>query len=68
MDLGYLTAAAAAAIFGLLFGVYFQHVWPWVDAFVYSIIPFVVILVLNILIMRQVATTQLIQPLSLIHI
>jgi len=32
-----------------------QHVWPWVDALVYSIIPFVAILVLNILIMRQVS-------------
>jgi len=32
-----------------------QEVWPWVDAFVYSIIPFVMILVLNILIMRQVS-------------
>jgi len=36
-----------------------QDVWPWVDALVYSIIPFVAILVLNILIMRQVACKAL---------
>nr|AKQ63062.1 orphan G-protein coupled receptor 57 [Platynereis dumerilii] len=32
-----------------------QEVWPWVDAFLYSFLPFVVISVLNALIIRQVA-------------
>jgi hypothetical protein len=31
-----------------------QSVWPWVDALVYSFLPFVVILALNVLIVRQV--------------
>lgn len=34
--------------------VMWQVVWPWVDAFVYSFLPFVVILCLNVLIVRQV--------------
>ncbi len=31
-----------------------EDIWPWVDAFLYSFLPFVVILVLNTLIIRQV--------------
>ena len=31
-----------------------ENVWPWVDAFVYSFIPFLIIVFLNILIIRQV--------------
>ena len=31
-----------------------DQIWPWVDAVLYSFLPFVVIMVLNILIIRQV--------------
>ena len=31
-----------------------EKVWPWVDTIVYSLLPFVIIMVLNILIIRQV--------------
>lgn len=35
-----------------------REVWPWVDAFMYSFIPFVVILVLNALIIRRVLISR----------
>ena len=31
-----------------------NEIWPWVDAFIYSFMPFIVIIVLNILIIREV--------------
>ena len=35
-----------------------DELWPWVDAFVYSFLPFVVIIVLNSLIILQVARSK----------
>lgn len=35
-----------------------EEVWPWMDAFVYSFIPFVVILTLNVLIVRKVVMSR----------
>lgn len=35
-----------------------QDIWPWVDAFLYSFLPFVVISVLNALIIRQVVRAR----------
>lgn len=35
-----------------------DKVWPWVDACIYSLVPFVVILVLNILIVRQIVRAR----------
>lgn len=35
-----------------------RDVWPWVDAFMYSFIPFAVILVLNALIIRKVLISR----------
>jgi len=34
------------------------EVWPWVDAAIYSFVPFLVIIVLNTLIIRQVSVRQ----------
>ncbi|XP_070198812.1 growth hormone secretagogue receptor type 1-like [Littorina saxatilis] len=31
-----------------------NEIWPWVDAFIYSFLPFIFIIVLNILIVREV--------------
>ena len=33
-------------------------IWPWVDAAIYSFIPFVLILLLNVLIIRKMITTR----------
>lgn len=35
-----------------------SHVWPWVDALVYSFLPFVTILIFNSLIIRAVARSK----------
>lgn len=35
-----------------------DEVWPWVDAAIYSFVPFVVIMALNSMIMRQVITSK----------
>lgn len=35
-----------------------KEVWPWVDAAVYSFVPFVIITILNVLIVRQVLSAR----------
>ena len=35
-----------------------NEVWPWVDAFIYSFLPFLVIMMLNVLIIRQVVKAR----------
>ena len=39
---------------GERYGMLINEVWPWIDAFIYSFLPFVIILVLNTLIIRQI--------------
>jgi len=40
------------------FEILIDDVWPWVDAAIYSFVPFIVIMALNAMIMRQVITSK----------
>lgn len=44
---------------GTNYRVLIQEVWPWVDAAIYSFIPFIILVVLNGLIIRQVFAARL---------
>ena len=46
----YIPQCVAARNFNMLV----EYVWPWMDAFIYSFLPFAVLMVLNVLIIRQV--------------